>query len=58
MICKNCPDRKEIDAVEVMGGAPEWVCNKRHSECEDVVCLLRMVIWTLYNLLEDDDESD
>ena len=56
MICKNCPDRKEIDAVEQLDGAPSWVCTKKHTECEDVVCLLRMIVWQLYNIGEDDDE--
>jgi len=38
MKCRDCPDRKQIDALEVMNGAPDWVCTKRHSECEDIVC--------------------
>ena len=50
MICAKCTHRKQIDALEVMDGAPDWVCNRKHSECEDIVCLLRMMIWQLYHL--------
>ena len=55
MKCENCPHRKELDAIEVMGGAPEWACTRKHSETEDVVCLLRMIIWQLYNMEEDEN---
>jgi hypothetical protein len=54
MICAKCEHRKQIDAVEVMNGAPDWVCTCKHSECEDIVCLLRMIIWQLYNMEEDE----
>lgn len=47
MICKNCPDHKDIDAVKQLDDAPSWVCIKKHSEAEDIICLLRMVIWQL-----------
>jgi len=57
MKCRDCPDRKQIDALEVMNGAPDWVCTKRHFECEDIVCLLRMIIWQL-NAIEDDLEDE
>ena len=53
MKCKDCPSRKELDAVDVMEGAPEWACTKPHSEVEDIVCLLRMIIW---QLAEGEDE--
>ena len=50
MLCKDCPARKPIDAIEVMNGGPDWVCTGKHSECEDIVCLLRMIIWQLYTI--------
>ena len=53
MKCKDCPSHKPMDAVEIMNGAPEWVCTMKHTECEDVVCLLRMLIWQL----ADDEEE-
>jgi len=53
--CKDCPDKKELDAVEqVVNGAPEWACTQKHTECEDVVCLLRMIIWMLVDREEED----
>lgn len=57
MTCKDCPNRKEIDAVEQMEGAPEWVCGKKHTECEDVICLLRMIIWSISNLDIGEEED-
>jgi hypothetical protein len=48
--CKDCEYKKQIDAVEVMDGAPDWVCNKQLSDTEDLVCLLRMVVWTISDL--------
>lgn len=55
MKCQDCPRRKELDAVEIMEGAPEWVCTAKHSATEDVVCLLRMIIWRLYAMDKDDE---
>lgn len=54
MKCKECSHRKEIDAVEQLDGAPEWVCNAKHTEIEDTTCLLRMIIWELSDLVEKD----
>ena len=56
MTCKDCPDRKNNDAVRQMEDGVDWYCNKKHSECEDVVCLLRMIIWQLFNMESFDDE--
>jgi hypothetical protein len=50
MICKNCPYRKENDAIKEMDDGVSWFCTKKHSECEDITCLLRMLIWELYHL--------
>jgi len=55
MKCKDCEWHKELDVEIQLEGGPEWVCTKKHSECEDVVCLLRMIIWELYNWEDDDD---
>jgi hypothetical protein len=57
MKCKDCLYKKEIDAIEVMEGAPDWVCTRKHTECKDIVCLLRMVIWSLSHL-EDNNVKD
>ena len=54
MICKNCPDRKELDVIEQLEGGPEWACTKKHTECEDIVCLLRMLIWQIADMEEDE----
>ena len=56
MKCKNCPDRKENDAVKQLEGDTEWFCTKKHSECEDIICLLRMLIWQLAATDEEDEE--
>lgn len=50
MKCKDCPHRKENDAIRQMEDGVEWFCTLKHSECENVVCLLRMIIWQLANM--------
>lgn len=50
MKCRDCPDRKLNDAVDEMQNGVEWFCMKKHSDCDEVVCLLRMVIWELAHL--------
>jgi hypothetical protein len=52
MICKECPHKKQLDALAVMDGAPDWVCDLKHSMCEDPICLMRMIIWQLSHLEE------
>ena len=54
MKCAECPHRKQLDAVEEMNANISWVCTLKHSECEDIVCLLRMIIW----MLDSEDESE
>ena len=56
MKCQDCPYKKEIDAVEQLNGAHSWACTKPLSETEEVVCLLRMIIWQLYTM--DEKEID
>ncbi len=53
MKCVDCPHRKENDAIKSMEDGVEWFCTLKHSECEDVVCLLRMILWELDNLFDD-----
>ena len=57
MKCAECPHRKQIDALEVMDGAPDWVCNLPHTSCEDLICLMRMMIWQISHLEEILDEK-
>ena len=55
MTCKECLHRKSNDAVKELEDGVSWYCTMKHSECEDVVCLLRMIIWQLYNREDDND---
>jgi hypothetical protein len=50
MKCQDCEYRKENDAIREMEDGVEWFCTLKHSECEDVVCLLRMLIWQIDNM--------
>ncbi len=54
MKCANCEYRQENDAVKQMEGDVAWFCTRKHSECEDIICLLRMIIWELAR--EDNEE--
>lgn len=48
MNCEFCEHRRPLDAIDEMeSNGIEWICDKRHTQCEDVVCLLRMIIWLL-----------
>lgn len=53
MKCKDCPHRKENDAIQEMNDGVSWFCTLKHSECEDLVCLLRMLIWEIDNMQEN-----
>jgi len=57
MNCKECPNRKETGALEQLDGTPEWVCTHKHTETEDIVCLLRMIIWQLSTMEEEEEED-
>jgi hypothetical protein len=50
MNCADCPHRKPTDAVDEMEFGVQWVCSLPHSQCEDMTCLLRMIIWQLANI--------
>lgn len=54
MQCKDCAFRKSNDAVAELEDGVAWYCTKKHSECEDVVCLLRMIIWEIYSMGGED----
>jgi hypothetical protein len=53
MKCKDCPYRKENDAIKEMEDGVGWFCTLKHSECEDVICLLRMLIWQIADMEEE-----
>ena len=57
MKCKECPHRKENDAIRQLEDNVEWYCTLKHSECEDIVCLLRMIIWQLNHIAEDNEDN-
>jgi hypothetical protein len=47
MLCKDCQFLdKEYQ-----------VCSKKPSELDDIICLLRNVVWNI-NLLEDEEEGE
>lgn len=51
--CKDCPHKKEIPLDEqIADGAPEWMCSAKHSDVDDIVCLMRMQIWLLDDILD------
>ena len=54
MKCSECPYHKELDAVEQLESNVEWACTKKHSECEDIECLLRMIIWELDSMFVEE----
>ena len=53
--CKDCQYRKSNDAEREMEDGVSWYCTMKHSECEDVVCLLRMIIWEIANMEGGED---
>jgi len=56
MNCKDCENRKFTDAIEQLDSGLEWSCTKKHTECEDIICLLRMLIWEVAKAIEFEDE--
>ena len=46
----DCPHYKKNDAVGEMNSGLEWFCTLPHTQCEDIVCLLRMMLWEIDNL--------
>jgi hypothetical protein len=49
----ECPHYKKNDAVSEMEDGMGWFCTNPHSQCEDIVCLLRMILWELDNLQDE-----
>ena len=43
----DCQWYKRNDSVAEMEDGVAWYCTMPHSQCEDVVCLLRMILWSL-----------
>jgi hypothetical protein len=40
-----CQYYKKNDAVKEMEDGVQWYCTMPHSQCEDMTCLLKMLIW-------------
>lgn len=54
MKCSDqCPHYKRNDAVDEVESGTAWFCTHPHSQCEDIVCLLRMMLWELERLQDE-----
>jgi len=48
----SCPHYKKNDAVREVEDGVEWYCTLPHSQCDDFVCLLKMILWELDDISE------
>jgi len=56
--CKDCQHKQNNDAIKEMDDGVAWFCTLKHSECDNIVCLLRMIIWQLSAIQDDLDKSN
>jgi len=55
---QDCPHYKRNDAVGEMDSGLAWFCTLPHSQCEDVVCLLRMMLWEIDNMNDNLNDNE
>jgi hypothetical protein len=54
---ETCEYYKKNDAIKEMEDGVVWFCTMPHSQCEDMSCLMRMLIWEISHMndiLEED----